>query len=125
MFYLMSPLSRKRTPSKFILQILTFEIMTPELKKTIISTLMELNPKEISIFGSYAKGEQRKNSDIDILIEYHEAPNFFEIVRAIRKLEDQIGIEVDLVDVDGVSQKFMDAVKLYASNIFSDVKRSA
>jgi hypothetical protein len=99
--------------------------MEAALKKQIIDVLIELNPKEIAVFGSYARGEQREDSDIDILIEYHEAPNFFQIVQVIRKLEDLVLLKVDLVDADGVSDRFLNAVKLESKIIFSNVQKSA
>lgn len=99
--------------------------MSPELKQTIVETLKELNPKEIAIFGSYARGEQNSESDIDILIDYHDAVNFFEIVRAIRKLESIIDIKVDLVDTGATSPKFINSIQPDLIKIYSDVKRSA
>ena len=99
--------------------------MSPELKLAIIETLKELNPKEIAIFGSYARGEEHPESDIDILIDYHDAVNFFETVRAIRKLESLIGIKVDLVDRGAASSKFMNSIHPDLIKIYSDVKRSA
>ncbi len=99
--------------------------MSPELKQTIIETLKELNPKEIAVFGSYARGEEIVDSDIDILIDYHEGVNFFQIVGAIRKLENKIGIKVDLVSKNATSQKFMNSIESDLIYIFQDVKRSA
>jgi hypothetical protein len=99
--------------------------MEAGLKKQIIDVLMELNPKEIAVFGSYARGKQQEDSDIDLLIEYQEAPNFFHTVQVTRKLEALVGVNVDLLDADGVLDNFLNAVKLYAKTIFSNVQRSA
>ncbi|MEM5831390.1 MAG: nucleotidyltransferase domain-containing protein, partial [Candidatus Aenigmatarchaeota archaeon] len=47
-----------------------------EIKKIILNHLTELKEKfgikEIGIFGSYARGEENKFSDIDILVEFEE-----------------------------------------------------
>ena len=53
--------------------------------------------KEIGIFGSYVRGEQRKSSDVDILVEFYEAPSLFEFIRMERYLKSILGIKVDLV----------------------------
>lgn len=53
--------------------------------------------KVIGIFGSYSRGEYFKRSDIDILVEFSESPDFFEFIRLEKFLENLLGIKVDLV----------------------------
>jgi len=53
--------------------------------------------KEIGIFGSYVKGEQRRDSDIDILIKFEEIPTLLESVELENYLSEILGIKVDLV----------------------------
>lgn len=53
--------------------------------------------KEIGVFGSYVTGKQKKKSDIDILVEFKEAPDFFEFLELEEYLEDLLGTKVDLV----------------------------
>lgn len=52
--------------------------------------------KKIGIFGSFARGEQSKNSDIDILVEFYE-PVGWEFFDLQDYLEDLLKREVDLV----------------------------
>ena len=53
--------------------------------------------KALGVFGSYVKGQQRRNSDLDLLVEYEEAPTFFQFVRLERVLSELWGVKVDLV----------------------------
>lgn len=53
--------------------------------------------KAIGIFGSYARGKQRKDSDIDILVEFSQVPDFFQFIRLEMTLKKLLGINVDLV----------------------------
>jgi len=53
--------------------------------------------KEIGVFGSYIRGEQKRRSDVDILVEFDEAPNMFEFIDLKEYLAHRLGIEVDLV----------------------------
>lgn len=53
--------------------------------------------KSIGLFGSYARGKLRKGSDIDILVEFSESPDFFEFIRLEKLLESMLGRRVDLV----------------------------
>lgn len=53
--------------------------------------------KKIGIFGSYLRNEQRKTSDIDILVEYYEDPSLFEFFDLKYYLENILKRKVDLV----------------------------
>jgi predicted nucleotidyltransferase len=54
--------------------------------------------KEIGVFGSYVRGEQkRKGSDIDILVEFEEPIGFLEFLGLEEYLSDLLGAKVDLV----------------------------
>ncbi len=67
-----------------------------KIKAKIIKVLKKNKVKRAGIFGSYAKGEQRKNSDIDILIEPPKGIGFGFAGIEI-ELEDKLGKKVDLV----------------------------
>ena len=53
--------------------------------------------KTLALFGSYARGEQRKRSDVDILVEFEEPIGLLEFVALERELSQLIGKKVDLV----------------------------
>jgi len=53
--------------------------------------------KKIGIFGSYSRGEQKKSSDIDILVEFYEAPSLLKFIAMENYLSEILGIKVDLV----------------------------
>jgi len=53
--------------------------------------------KSLGVFGSYVKGEQKKRSDLDLLVEFEQAPSLFEYVTLENYLSDLAGIKVDLV----------------------------
>jgi len=55
------------------------------------------NVKEIGIFGSFVRGEQKETSDLDILVEFERSVSLFEIVRLERFLSELLGEKVDLV----------------------------
>jgi predicted nucleotidyltransferase len=48
------------------------------------------------IFGSYAKGEQTSESDIDLLVEFKETIDMFEMIDLQNYLTDLFGKKVDL-----------------------------
>ena len=55
------------------------------------------NIKEIGVFGSYVRGEEKKKSDIDILVEFKEPVGLFEFLELEEYLEKLFGEKVDLV----------------------------
>jgi len=60
--------------------------------------------KRIGIFGSFARGEQKASSDIDILVEF-EKPTFRNFMNHSFYLEDLLGREVDLVTAKGLHSR--------------------
>jgi len=59
--------------------------------------------KKIGIFGSYVKGEQREDSDVDMVVEFEEGEatleNFLSLAEHLEKL---FGKKVDLITKEGV-----------------------
>jgi len=58
--------------------------------------------KEVGIFGSFATGEQKKGSDVDILVEFDRSITLFGYVELKDFLEKQLKIKVDLVQKSGL-----------------------
>jgi predicted nucleotidyltransferase len=53
--------------------------------------------KTLGVFGSYVRGEQKKGSDLDILVEFHEPIGLFEFMELEQFLEKNMGVKIDLV----------------------------
>ncbi|AET64857.1 nucleotidyltransferase family protein [Methanothrix harundinacea] len=58
--------------------------------------------RKIGIFGSYARGEEKERSDVDVLVEFEE-PTFRNFMGLVFFLEELFDREVDLVTVKGLS----------------------
>jgi len=71
-----------------------------KLKPKIIKVLKKYNIARAGIFGSYAKGEQKRNSDLDILIEFSDS--LLKLVRLERELKNEINLKVDLLTYNGI-----------------------
>jgi uncharacterized protein len=67
------------------------------IKKKLLKLLKKAEIKKAGIFGSYARGEQKKNSDIDILIEPSRKISGFKFFDFQKKLSDNLGKKVDLI----------------------------
>ena len=51
----------------------------------------------LGLFGSYLRGTQRPDSDLDILVTFSETPSLFRLVELENHLSDLLGVKVDLV----------------------------
>ncbi len=63
----------------------------------IIAYLVKYEPYRIAVFGSYARNENTKDSDLDILIHLKKSISLLELVKIQRELSDITGIKVDLL----------------------------
>jgi predicted nucleotidyltransferase len=59
--------------------------------------LTKLGVKSLSIFGSVARGEERPDSDVDILVEFEGRATFDRFMDTKFYLEELLGCKVDLV----------------------------
>ncbi len=57
----------------------------------------EYKVKEIGIFGSYVRNEQKEKSDADILVTFYEPIGLFAFIDLEEYIGKLIGIKVDLV----------------------------
>ena len=74
-----------------------------KIKPRIVKVLKSHGIKKAGIFGSYARGEQKKNSDIDILIKYNNS--LLKLVGLEMELKKILRKKVDLVTYDGLNPR--------------------
>ena len=59
--------------------------------------------KKASVFGSFARGEESKKSDLDLLVEFKNDKSLFDMMDLQNKLQDTIGRKVDILTFDSVN----------------------
>ncbi len=80
----------------------------------------ENNIDYLALFGSYARGEAKKDSDIDLLVRFKTPIGYFKLVQVQDTLKDFLGKEVDLVTENALSKYikpyvYKDLTNLYVS----------
>lgn len=53
--------------------------------------------KSLGVFGSFARGQARTHSDLDLLVEFHSAPSLFKFIDLQEYLAALLKVQVDLV----------------------------
>ena len=76
---------------------------TEEIIRTLRSHLPELRQhygvRALGVFGSYVRGEAKKRSDLDILVELSESEiTLFQYIELEQYLSDLVQVRVDLVE---------------------------
>jgi uncharacterized protein len=72
--------------------------------------LRELRVRSLSIFGSVARDEAGADSDVDLLAEFSEPIGYFHLFRVQHRLEEILGVRVDLTTPGGLRRELRDAV---------------
>lgn len=86
------------------------------VKKKILEAIenepMQDNIKRASLFGSFLRGEQTQDSDVDVLIEFKPEAKIglFEFVRLQRRLGEFVGRKIDLLTPASLSKFFKDQI---------------
>lgn len=90
--------------------------------KTVLEShrnhLIRLGIRHLSIFGSIARNEATKTSDIDILVDYDAKKGLFVFVDLKFYLEDILKCEVDLVSTRALHPALKKRILSEAKQIF-------
>ncbi len=88
----------------------TFE----KLKEVLVEHKEDLRERfqveEIGIFGSYVRKEQKKKSDLDVLVSFSDTVDLFTFVELANYLSDILGVKVDLVMKDAIKPRLKDRI---------------
>ena len=71
--------------------------MNKALQTKLLQLLLPYRPARISIFGSYARGDHREGSDLNVLIQFKDRISLLKLVQIEQELTDKLGIPIDLV----------------------------
>ena len=89
-----------------------------KIKEKILPILKKNDVIKASIFGSFARGEDKKGSDIDMLVEFNEPKGMFHRIGLKYELEKILGKKVDLLTYNAINPLlkeyiYKDEIKIY------------
>lgn len=81
-----------------------------EIKKKILPILKKYEVKKAGVFGSIARGEAEKDSDVDILVEIESRISLLEFVGLKLELEEALRKNVDLGEYSAIKPIIKDRI---------------
>lgn len=84
-------------PNRKVHKPITLRRSLSILKKQMPELAERYRVKSLGVFGSYVRHEQTRHSDLDILVEFDQAPDLFKFMDLEEHLAKQLGVKVDLV----------------------------
>ena len=68
-----------------------------QIQQSATPILKRYDVKKAAIFGSYARNEQHRDSDIDMLVEFQCKKSYFDLVDLELELQESIGKKFDCI----------------------------
>jgi hypothetical protein len=85
--------------------------MTPPAEsREILEVARRHGARRVRVFGSYARGQQRPDSDIDLLVELEPGRDLFDLVELKQELEERLHRRVDVLTEQSLSPYIRDEV---------------
>ncbi|CAG1006860.1 hypothetical protein METP2_03802 [Methanosarcinales archaeon] len=111
----------ERESSSKIFQKLADYLLIDETKeKSIIRACKKNDIYFLGLFGSYARGEQKEDRDVDFLASFNRRKSLLDLVRIERDLSEILGIKVDLVTEKSISTYLIERIKSEVKPIYHE-----
>jgi hypothetical protein len=76
----------------------------------ILSLASRHGVRNVRVFGSVARGEERPDSDVDLLVDIEPERSLFDLVGAYQDLEKRLHFHVDMVTERGLKDRVRERV---------------
>lgn len=81
-----------------------------EIKKIVVPVLKSNDVAKAGFFGSFVRGEARRKSDVDILVEFRGRKSLFDLSHLELELEDRLCRKVDLLTYNSLNPLLRDRI---------------
>lgn len=78
-----------------------------EHREAMVALLQRHGVTNAQVFGSAARGDDREDSDVDLLVDLAPGTDLFDLVRIRTELEQLLGVRVDLVPREGLKERVL------------------
>ena len=81
-----------------------------QIKEKALPILKEVGVTRSAIFGSYVRGDNRGDSDIDILVDLPAGKSLFDFIDLQLKLEEALNKKVDLGEYSTIKPRLRESI---------------
>lgn len=85
---------------------MSLQSLIQEKREDILTIAQKHGAYNIKIFGSVARGEDREDSDIDLLVEMESDRSLLDRIGLMQDLEDLLGRKVEVANLRGLRDCF-------------------
>jgi uncharacterized protein len=82
-----------------------------KIKLQIRPILIKNNVSRLSVFGSYARGNENKKSDLDLLVSFDQEKSLMDFIGLKIELEKKLKLNIDLLTYDSISPFLKENIK--------------
>ena len=79
--------------------------------KDLIELCRRHDVAKLSLFGSFARGEAKPGSDVDLLVEFKRRNSLLDVIALEQKMSAVLGRRVDLLTPDAISPYLRDVIE--------------
>jgi predicted nucleotidyltransferase len=80
-------------------------VLVESRREQVMAIAARNHASRVRLFGSAARGEDRPDSDIDLLVDFDQGSSLFDLIRMLRDLEALLGRAVDVVSAGGLKSR--------------------
>jgi predicted nucleotidyltransferase len=80
-------------------------VLVESKREQVMAIAARHHASRVRLFGSAARGEDRPDSDIDLLVDFDQDSSLFDLMRMARELEALFGRAVDVVSAGGLKSR--------------------
>ena len=80
-------------------------LLVESRREQVLAIASRHHASRVRLFGSAARGDDRPDSDIDLLVDFDEDSSLFDLMRMSRELEALLGRPVDVVSAGGLKTR--------------------
>ncbi len=87
--------------------------MSPLVKnhrKRILELAHKRGVGNVRVFGSFARGEETSQSDLDLLVRMEDGKDLLDLIAFLQEVRDLLGRDVDVIDERGLRPYVRDIV---------------
>ena len=80
-------------------------VLVESRRDEVLAIAARYHASRVRLFGSAARGDDRPDSDIDLLVDFEQGSSLFDLMRMGRELEALFGRAVDVVSTGGLKSR--------------------